>query len=241
MAVGDVVVTSGIDGIYPEGLRASAGSTSWRRPVRRYKRITVRPAVDFSALEEVLVVLTPTPARERRGEPRVKAAGVILAIAAGAGAPDDAGPVSGARHDRRRSGAGRGGLRGADVRAGRPGLLAGTLAGLVQDALSTRHDRHRRPGQDAWSGFLAGIIGTQFIVARPLPRFLVFFGATLLHQTITIGLGVVLGLRALGSPYAAVAGQALGNAVVGMAAFQLVELLPGAVERRRMAKTRLRR
>jgi cell shape-determining protein MreC len=29
-----------------------------------YKRITVKPAVDFSRLEEVLVVLTPTPARE---------------------------------------------------------------------------------------------------------------------------------------------------------------------------------
>ena len=29
-----------------------------------YKRITVKPAVDFSGIEEVLVVLTPTPARE---------------------------------------------------------------------------------------------------------------------------------------------------------------------------------
>ena len=42
----------------------------------------MRPAVDFSALEEVLVVLTPTPAREAAQErPRVKAAGVILATA----------------------------------------------------------------------------------------------------------------------------------------------------------------
>jgi cell shape-determining protein MreC len=29
-----------------------------------YKRITVRPAVDFKSLEEVLVVLTLSPARE---------------------------------------------------------------------------------------------------------------------------------------------------------------------------------
>ena len=29
-----------------------------------FKRNTVKPAVDFSSLEEVLVVLTPTPARE---------------------------------------------------------------------------------------------------------------------------------------------------------------------------------
>ena len=119
-------------------------------------------------------------------------------------------------------------------------LNSGPVTGLIQDTLST--------GVIGIGGlaktvvaFLAGVIGTQFIVARPLPRFLVFFTATLLHQTITIGLGVVLGLRTLGSPYAAVAGQALGNAVVGVAAFQLVELLPGAVERRKMARTRLRR
>jgi rod shape-determining protein MreD len=120
------------------------------------------------------------------------------------------------------------------------GLLTGTVAGLLQDALSTGVIGIGGLAKTV-VGFLAGIVGTQFIVARPLPRFLVFFSATLLHQTITIGLGVVLGLRPLGSPYAAVAGQALGNAVVGVAAFQLVELLPGAVERRRMAKTRLRR
>jgi len=29
-----------------------------------YKKITIKPAVDFSSLEEVLVVLTPTPARD---------------------------------------------------------------------------------------------------------------------------------------------------------------------------------
>jgi len=120
------------------------------------------------------------------------------------------------------------------------GLLAGTAAGLVQDALSTGVIGIGGLAKTV-VGFLAGIIGTQFIVARPLPRFLVFFGATVLHQAITIGLGVVLGLRTLGSPYAGVAGQALGNAIVGVAAFQLGELLPGAVERRRTARTRLRR
>jgi len=63
IVVGDVVVTSGIDGIYPKGfiigrievVEKAGGS---------YKRIIVKPAVDFTSLEEVLVVLTPTPARE---------------------------------------------------------------------------------------------------------------------------------------------------------------------------------
>jgi rod shape-determining protein MreD len=90
-------------------------------------------------------------------------------------------------------------------------------------------------------GFLAGIIGTQFIVARPLPRFVVFFAATALHAVVFMGLYVLLGRRAFGAPLAAVAGQAAANSVIGVVAFQVVEMLPGAVERRRAAKTRLRR
>ena len=61
--VGDIVVTSGIDGIYPKGF-VIGRIESVERAGGAYKRITLKPAVDFSALEEVLVVLTPTPARE---------------------------------------------------------------------------------------------------------------------------------------------------------------------------------
>jgi len=63
VVAGDVVVTSGIDGIYPKGfiigrieqVEKSGGS---------YKRITIKPAVDFTSLEEVLVVLAPSQARD---------------------------------------------------------------------------------------------------------------------------------------------------------------------------------
>ena len=120
------------------------------------------------------------------------------------------------------------------------GLLTGTVAGLIQDSLSTGLIGIGGLAKTI-VGFVSGIIGTQFIVSQPLPRFLVFFVATVAHQAITIGLGVVLGQRSFDTPYAAVAGEALGNAVVGVAAFQLAELLPGAVERRRMGKSRLRR
>jgi len=56
-----------------------------------------------------------------------------------------------------------------------------------------------------------------------------------------IGLYELLDLRQFGTPYAAVTGQAVANALVGVVAFQLIELLPGAVERRRAARGRLRR
>ena len=120
------------------------------------------------------------------------------------------------------------------------GLLTGTFAGLVQDALASGVIGIGGLAKTI-VGFLAGVIGTQFIVAQPLPRFVVFFGATILHAVVFYGLYLVLNLRQFGSAYAAIAGQALSNALVGVVAFQLVELLPGAVERRRAARHRIRR
>jgi rod shape-determining protein MreD len=120
------------------------------------------------------------------------------------------------------------------------GLLSGTVAGLVQDALSTGIIGIGGLAKTI-VGFLTGIVGTQFIVTQPLPRFVVFFAATFLHAVVFIGLYELLDLRQFGTPYAAVTGQAVANALVGVVAFQLVELLPGAVERRRAARGRLRR
>ena len=120
------------------------------------------------------------------------------------------------------------------------GLLTGTFAGLVQDALSSGVIGIGGLAKTV-VGFLAGIIGTQFIVAQPLPRLVVFFVATVLHAVLFIGLYELLDLRQFGLPVGAVTGQALGNAIVGVVAFQLVELLPGVIERRRMGRTRIRR
>jgi rod shape-determining protein MreC len=58
VAVGDVVVSSGIDGIYPKGFIIGRVEVV-EKSGPSYKQILVRPAVDFSSLEEVLVVLTP--------------------------------------------------------------------------------------------------------------------------------------------------------------------------------------
>jgi rod shape-determining protein MreC len=63
VVVGDLVVTSGIDGIYPKGFVIGKVDVV-ERSGGGFKRIMVRPAVDFRAIEEVLVVLTPTPAKE---------------------------------------------------------------------------------------------------------------------------------------------------------------------------------
>ncbi|HEY3383900.1 MAG TPA: rod shape-determining protein MreC [Vicinamibacterales bacterium] len=56
LAVGDQVVTSGIDGIYPAGFVVGLVETI-EKAGGSFRAIRVRPAVDFSALERVLVVL----------------------------------------------------------------------------------------------------------------------------------------------------------------------------------------
>jgi rod shape-determining protein MreC len=63
VVVGDLVVTSGIDGIYPKGFTiGSVDAVEKSGPA--YKRITIKPAVNFSSLETVLVVLTQTPVNQ---------------------------------------------------------------------------------------------------------------------------------------------------------------------------------
>ncbi|MDE3154054.1 MAG: rod shape-determining protein MreD [Acidobacteriota bacterium] len=120
------------------------------------------------------------------------------------------------------------------------GLLAGTFAGLAQDALSGGIIGIGGLA-DTLVGFLAGVVGTQFIVTQPLTRMVVFFGATVVRAILFMGLYALLGLRHFPSPYAAVAIQGVGNAVVGVVAFEIVEVLPGAIERRRLRGPRLRR
>jgi rod shape-determining protein MreC len=58
--IGDIVLTSGIDGIYPKGF-VIGQVESVERAGGMYKTIRVRPAVNFGTLEEILIVTTPVP------------------------------------------------------------------------------------------------------------------------------------------------------------------------------------
>ena len=118
-----------------------------------------------------------------------------------------------------------------------PGMLTGSMAGLIQDALSSGII-----GVGGLAklivGFVVGVIGQQFIMTAALPRLVMFLGATALHAAVFLGLYWAMN-AALNAPMFAVslralAGQALGNAVVGIVAFAIIERLPGAVERRRL-------
>lgn len=115
------------------------------------------------------------------------------------------------------------------------GMLAGSVAGITQDALSSGVIGIGGLAKSI-VGFLAGAIGQQFIVTAALPRVVMFVGATAVHAAVFMGLYVLLGLRSFPSPWAAIGSQALGNAAVGLIAFTLIESLPGMAERRRVRR-----
>src|SRR5688572_7641631 len=112
------------------------------------------------------------------------------------------------------------------------GVLVGTLAGLIQDALPLGVLGIGGLAKTI-VGFAAGVIGTQFIITAPLPRFVIFVIATILHSAVFMGLYMLLDLRQFPTPYTAVLSQAVGNGLVGVVGAQIIELLPGLRDRRR--------
>jgi rod shape-determining protein MreD len=115
------------------------------------------------------------------------------------------------------------------------GMLTGTVAGLIQDSLSSGV---LGIGGLAKSviGFVAGVVGQQFILTATLPRFAMFIGATVAHSALFMGLYVGLGQKMFPAPWKAVASQAIGNAVVGVVAFAIMDAFPGFMERRRAGR-----
>jgi rod shape-determining protein MreD len=112
------------------------------------------------------------------------------------------------------------------------GMLAGTAGGLVQDSLAGGI-----VGIGGLSktvvGFLVGVLGAQFIVSQTLPRFVMFVGATFVHELCYQGVQTVIGARPFRLDWSLTLTQAAVNALVGVLAFQVVELGPGILDRRR--------
>jgi rod shape-determining protein MreC len=58
-SIGDVVITSGNDGVYPKGLRIGSITNNLKFSSGIFQDVEITPFVDFEKLEEVLVVLKP--------------------------------------------------------------------------------------------------------------------------------------------------------------------------------------
>lgn len=67
---GEMVITSGLGGIYPKGLLVGNVAEVWKEGYGLFQRVEVSPKVDFQRLEEVLVILKgePSEAPQQAGE-----------------------------------------------------------------------------------------------------------------------------------------------------------------------------
>jgi len=101
------------------------------------------------------------------------------------------------------------------------------------------------PGTSSFSDFLSAQAPDLLPSRRPVatgqagdlaPHGTTIVAATFAHAAVFMGLYVLIGLRTFPSPWSAVLGQAVGNSVLGMVAFTIVESVPGALERRRAAR-----
>jgi rod shape-determining protein MreD len=110
------------------------------------------------------------------------------------------------------------------------GMLAGCAAGLVQDAVAGGI-----VGIGGLSktivGFFVGVLGAQFIVTTPVPRFLMFFGASLVHELCFQALYALVESRGIRLQLSGAIIQALVNGAVGISAFLLVERGPEMAQR----------
>jgi rod shape-determining protein MreD len=120
------------------------------------------------------------------------------------------------------------------------GMLAGTAGGLAQDALAGGII-----GVGGLSktlvGFIVGVLGAQFIVSQTFPRFVMFMGATFAHELCFQALQTLVEARPFAMQWSTTLTQAAVNSLVGILAFQVVELGPGIVQSRRTRGSSLSR
>jgi rod shape-determining protein MreD len=120
------------------------------------------------------------------------------------------------------------------------GLIAGTVGGLAQDAIAGGI-----VGIGSLSktivGFLVGVLGAQFIVSTPVPRFLMFVGASFVHEVCFQAVTALVESRGFRMQYSAAVLQAFVNGAVGIAVFLLVERAPEVFQRGRRSSSSGRR
>lgn len=110
------------------------------------------------------------------------------------------------------------------------GVLGGTLGGLMQDALAGNTVGVGGLAKTV-VGFAAGVIGSQFIVTRPLPRMLLVAAGTVVARLIALGLFGLIDLRWPDVSWLAMLTETLLNALVAFVVFQGSESVPAMMRR----------
>ena len=115
------------------------------------------------------------------------------------------------------------------------GMIAGTIGGLLQDMLSGGIIGVGGLAKTL-AGFAAGVIGTQFVVAKPQARAVIVAGATVVHRLVMLGLQGLIDQQWPAISWTAMLGETAINSACGLVAFHLTDAVPGAFDRGRMSR-----
>lgn len=110
------------------------------------------------------------------------------------------------------------------------GVIGGTIGGLTQDALSGATIGVGGLAKTI-VGFLVGVIGSQFIVARPAPRMLIVAGATLANRLIVQAIVSAIALSWAGVRWPAMLTETGLNSLAALILFQSIETVPALLRR----------
>ncbi len=225
---GGLVVASGVDGIYPKGFaigtveKSGAGpepAPDHRGPARGRLFRARGSARRAGAGAKRASSTAESPPRRKSGE--VRTIGVLIALAGALALQTTlagltiAGALRSTWYWWRWSTSRWRSARWPDFSPVRSAVWSRTR----WPAGSSASAGFRRRSSGSWSV----VLGAQFIVAQPLPRFVMFVGGTFVHELCYQALYALVESRAFRMPWSAALTQAVINGVIGILAFQIVE------------------
>jgi len=113
------------------------------------------------------------------------------------------------------------------------GILAGTMGGLLQDVLAGGVVGVGGLAKTI-VGFLAGAIGTQFVLARPQARVIIVVGATVIHRLMILAIYALIDQRWPGVSWTSMLWETALNSLAALVVFQATNALPGVIARQRV-------
>jgi rod shape-determining protein MreD len=113
------------------------------------------------------------------------------------------------------------------------GIMAGTIGGLLQDVLSGGIVGVGGLAKTV-VGCVSGVVGTQFVLSRPLARTTIVAAATVVHRVIVVAMQALIDLQWLGAAWGAILMETAFNAAVALVVFHAAQALPGVVARQRL-------
>jgi rod shape-determining protein MreD len=111
--------------------------------------------------------------------------------------------------------------------------MAGTIGGLLQDVLSGGIVGVGGLAKTV-VGCVSGVVGTQFVLSRPLARTTIVAAATVVHRVIVVAMQALIDLQWLGVAWGAILMETAFNAAVALVVFHAAQALPGVVARQRL-------